>query len=808
MKRLFILFYLATYVCAAQVKPQIKPRLETDAKGIVKSAEFFESEGPADAKAFFREYLKPNLKDVFKVDARKPRTGDEKHEHYDQYYNGVRVEGGGYNFHFKAGKLNFAHGHYVKIENISTTPAISAERSAEVLGEYQGIPAALITEHQAELVIKEIDDPSGVARPKLAYKVFVEAEHPANTQIGFVDAITGKMLLTEPRRTHVAATGTFATRYSGSRTAITESINGSFRLEDLTRGATIRTWNINGATTIGGRVHITDNDNNWTAAEHSASENDMALDVHWALQNIYDHLANNLGINSFNDNGAPIDAHVHFGTASADRDNAFWDLANNVLLFGDGDVKFRPVASLDAVAHEFGHGIIDFQIGWAYSGNGAAFHEGLADIWGAIFESRIKPNSTNNWRIGEQLTLTKSMLRNLQNTNDNNALDKIADTFSSTQYNNGNHYVRSGVFSHWFYILANGESGVNDLGNSYNVTGLGIDRAENIIATSVFNNWLDNTATYADIRTATINATIATYCNNSPEVAAVTNAWHAVGVGAAYSGTVPSITGNEPICSSQSFSVQNPIAGASLFWSSANTSQMTVSPQSLVSTTTATRANNYSGAVNLNLTLVGSGCQTTVTRTVQVGSFATGQIAMSGTAAVCPGNNYVYTATVPGGHKSTYTYLWTKPSNWSTNYQSTNSVSYYVPMYNANYGAVQVQVNNGCGYLGQDGLTVYPGYGCYSYSGYNVNVYPNTSSSVFNVELQREETDDAAVSETTSESPAFTVEMTTDTGKKVYTVSTKEKSFVVNADHLPAGLYIMRITFEDGHVITKRLIRK
>jgi hypothetical protein len=36
------------------------------------------------------------------------------------------------------------------------------------------------------------------------------------------------------------------------------------------------------------------------------------------------------------------------------------------------------------------------------------------------------------------------------------------------------------VLNHWFYILTIGKSGTNDIGNSYNVTGINIDKAAKI----------------------------------------------------------------------------------------------------------------------------------------------------------------------------------------------------------------------------------------------------------------------------------------------------------------------------------------
>jgi bacillolysin len=363
-----------------------------------------------------------------------------------------------------------------------------------------------------------------------------------------------------------SATGTFATRYNGSRQEITQNYNGAFHLADSTRGAVIHTWNLNGSTSLANRSELSDNNNLWTAAEHASSENDMALDVHWALQKIYDHLNDSYGYDSFNDNGFAIDANIHYGTGTQ-KDNAGWIPALDVLIFGDGYVDFRPVASLDAVAHEYGHGITDFQIGWGLTGDPRAFSEGLSDIWGAIMEYRINPGSV--WKIGEQIDLDYDCLRNIQSTNNTYARMKIADTYSSTQYNEDEEdfYVRSGVFSHWFYLLVNGGTGTNGVGNSYNVTGIGIDEAEDLIVEAVFNNYLDNLTTYSAIRTAMVNAARSLCSNqNGALVNQVESAWHAVGVGT--QPTIATISGPTLICSSpnSTFVLSGRPAGTTVAW--------------------------------------------------------------------------------------------------------------------------------------------------------------------------------------------------------------------------------------------------
>lgn len=801
MRLLTISILLLSNVALSQ-QSIFKHTITKDSKGNVQIVEFNRNiPSPATAKDFFDEYLKLSSKDNFKEVTKKSKARDGNHIRYDQYYDDTKVDGAGFALHFAGGKMTLAQGKFVEIKDLKSTASITADEAARFFAKSLDIPFDAVTDYRGELIIKEM--PNQV--PMLVFKIALSAENPNNNSFGFIDANTGDLLMTEAKYSHVAATGTFATRYSGTKQSITESISGSFRLEDFTRGAIIRTWNLNGSTNTSFRVSITDNDNNWTAAEYSASEDDMSLDIHWGLQQIYDHL-NSFGINSFDDNGFAVDAHIHFGSTSAQKDNAFWDLDKNELVFGDGATILRPVASLDAIAHEFGHGISDLQMGWSLAGNLAAFHEGLSDIWGAIFEYRIKGVSSNNWKIGEQIALNNTSLRNIQNTNDAGAFLSISDTFMSSQYNGGDKYVRSGVFSHWFYVLVNGESGVNDLGNSYNVSGLGMDKAEEILLFAVYNNFFDFVTTYPDIRTAIINVAIEKYCNNSPEVRSVTNAWHAVGVGSVFSGTIPSISGNDPICTTQNFTIQNQISGTTLFWSSGNTSQMSVSPQSSA-TTTASRLNSYNGAVDLNVTLVGAAsCTTTITRAVQVGAFNTGQVTVTGQTGVCNGNNYVYSAIVPGGHKTGYTYAWTKPANWTLNYQSANTISYYVPQYNPNYGTVRVSVYNGCGTTPHTGITVYPGSGC-SGGGYYFTIFPNPSTALITVELVQENAEVVADSEKEFSDLVYSIELVNDNGKKMLTETSKSKIISFETVNFPKGLYFLNIILKN-EIITERVLIK
>jgi bacillolysin len=100
---------------------------------------------------------------------------------------------------------------------------------------------------------------------------------------------------------------------------------------------------------------------------------------------------------------------------------------------------------------------------------------------------------------------------------------------------NGGVHTNSGVLNHWYYILAVGKSGTNEGGNSYSVTGVGIDAAAKITY-RMESVYMVASSTYSQARSYSIQAATDLYGAGSAQVIAVTNAWYAVGVGAAYTG--------------------------------------------------------------------------------------------------------------------------------------------------------------------------------------------------------------------------------------------------------------------------------
>ena len=87
--------------------------------------------------------------------------------------------------------------------------------------------------------------------------------------------------------------------------------------------------------------------------------------------------------------------------------------------------------------------------------------------------------------------------------------------------------------NYWFYLTTVGGNGTNDIGSVFSVTGIGITDAAKIVyrAESIY---MTASETYANCRLHTIQAATDLFGAGSAQVIAVTNAWYAVGVGAAY----------------------------------------------------------------------------------------------------------------------------------------------------------------------------------------------------------------------------------------------------------------------------------
>ncbi len=551
----------------------------------------------SDSQMVFKEQL--GLKDnqsLIKVKSEADAEGFT-HEKYQLYQQGIKVEFATYTLHSKGEKVASMNGEFYKIENVKSQPSISAQEAFKLAVNQIGAKEYLWENPQdalamnykkpkGELVFLPDMENQGAERTtdnvRLAYKFDIYATNPVSRGDLYIDAITGKALFYNATIKHlsdnshrqvkaeksgfkvenatnskiVVGAANAATRYSGTRTIQTSLSGSSYILLDASRGNGIQTYN-SARTATYPTTNFTDADNNWTAAEYNNTNKDNgALDAHWGAEMTYDYWSAVHGRNSFDNAGAKIKSYVHYNLVGAgypDNNNAFWN--GSVMTYGDGSGTggFDILTAMDVAGHEIGHAVCSYTANLAYQKESGAMNEGFSDIWGACIEYRAAPEK-GTWLIGEDIERRSghSSLRSMSNPKSEGQPDTYGGTYwktvNCTPTNNNDQcgvHTNSGVLNHWFYILSVGKSGTNDIGSSYNVTGITIDKAAKI-AYRLESVYLSANSTYANARTYGIQSATELYGAGSPEVIATTNAFYAVGVGTAYSGSTDTTAPTAP----------------------------------------------------------------------------------------------------------------------------------------------------------------------------------------------------------------------------------------------------------------------
>ncbi len=361
-------------------------------------------------------------------------------------------------------------------------------------------------------------------RYRLAWKFDVYAHSPNTRADVYVDALTGEVIYRNEIMHTVDVPGTAHTRYSGVRTIITDSTGSGYRLHEATHGDGIETYNMHSGTNYGNATDFTDSDNVWI--NPIPTIDNAALDAHWAIEMTYEYYLQQHNRNSVDDAGYLLRSYVHF---DANWFNAQWN--GSAMNFGDGNGN--PLTTIDVSAHELTHGMTQYSAGLVYQNESGALNESFSDIFGNTVEAWARPTQSS-WLIAEDIGAFRSM----SNPNQFQNPDTYQGQFWATgTADNGGVHTNSGVQNFWYYLLATGGSGTNDNGDSYNVSGIGIDSAAAIAYRSL-DNYLTSNSQFADARFGSIQAAIDLFGECSDEMIQTMNAWAAVGVGQPYTGVL------------------------------------------------------------------------------------------------------------------------------------------------------------------------------------------------------------------------------------------------------------------------------
>lgn len=527
-----------------------------DEKGSPKFVQF-ESGVSFDANTndLLQNVLKLEQGEAYELKSTEKDKLGQVHFRYQQYYKGIKVEHGNYVVHTDGSHAISMNGDYKKFTQVlNTTPALTESQALQKALDFVGAESYMWEKAENERFAQQTE-PEKTFYPKgelvfvenslsedisqqnvlyLAYKFNIYAEKPLSRAYIYVNASTGEVIMKNDIIKNIAATGSADTRYSGNKSINTDSYNGSYRLRDYTRGNGIVIWDMNEGTNYSAAVDFTDTDNTWSAAEFNNEQKDnISMEASWAFSKIYDYWLNVHGRNSFDNQGGLMNVYVHY---SVNYDNAYWN--GSVFTFGDGsDTYFDALACLDVSAHEHGHGVCSYTSNLTYSFESGALNEAFSDIWGACLEAYAAPEKMV-WIMGDDIERRDGHLglRSLSDPKSEGLPDTyLGEYWYTKRQDNGGVHTNNGPFCYWFYLVSEGGSGVNDNGDAYAVSGIGIDKAEQI-AFRTESVYMTSSSNYAAARTYTIQSATDLYGAGSNEVIQVTNAMYAIGVGDPYAG--------------------------------------------------------------------------------------------------------------------------------------------------------------------------------------------------------------------------------------------------------------------------------
>jgi Zn-dependent metalloprotease len=477
----------------------------------------------------------------------------QTHYRFSQFYKGVEVVNAQLILHEKNGVIHYINGQTVHRINLSVYPSISEQSALQ--SALNHIDAEIykweIPENEI-FIKKEQQDPNATFYPsgelkitsgsedmngnnmKLVYRFDIYAEQPLSRNYVDVNAVTGEVINTINRIHDADIPGTGTSLYNGTVSMIVDNFSGGYRLQESGRGGGIKTYDMQNGYNYNNATDFVDSDTNFTDPNDHAG-----VSVHWAAEGTYDYYLNTFGRNSFNNTGGTILSYAHFGV---DYNNAFWD--GTRLTFGDGDgVILSPVVAVDVVGHEFTHGVTQYSSNLIYSSESGALNESFSDIFGTAVEFYLEGVSSADWIIGEDVVLQYPFcVRSMENPN----LTLCPDTYKGTYWDFYEEvHINSGVQNFWFYLLSVGGTGVNDNGDPYSVTGIGIDDAAEIAYRNL-TVYLTPTSKYGNARAGSINAAADLFGLGSLQYLSVIDAWDAVGVYSVMADFVANVTGGQP----------------------------------------------------------------------------------------------------------------------------------------------------------------------------------------------------------------------------------------------------------------------
>ncbi|MFF8926319.1 M4 family metallopeptidase [Streptomyces longwoodensis] len=239
------------------------------------------------------------------------------------------------------------------------------------------------------------------------------------------------------------------------------------------------------------------------------------------LQEVY-------GRHSVDDANLPLDATVHYRRRF---NNALWN--GSQMIFGDGDgLIFNDFTLvIDIPTHEIFHGVTQYTAGLVYQDEAGALNESVSDVFGSLAKQYGRQQTADqaDWLIGAGLftpAVRGQALRSLKDPG--SAFDdpklggkdpqpKHMADYVHTQDDHGAVHYNSGIPNHAFYLAA------------IAIGGFAWEKTGRIWYETMTSGQLPQDCTFRQFAEVTTNTAKRLY-NSGSELAAVEDAWRAVGV--------------------------------------------------------------------------------------------------------------------------------------------------------------------------------------------------------------------------------------------------------------------------------------
>ncbi|MFJ4188966.1 M4 family metallopeptidase [Kitasatospora sp. NPDC089509] len=235
------------------------------------------------------------------------------------------------------------------------------------------------------------------------------------------------------------------------------------------------------------------------------------------------------GRNSIDNAYMPLIASVHVETLDPK-----WLPERNQIIFGDGNGESLKdgTLSLDCIAHELTHGVMQYTARLDYQGQSGALSESVSDVFGSLVKQWKLGQTADqaDWLIGDEMVgtaLDSIALRSMRapGTAWTNPTTGLRDPqpanmsgYLQTEDDNGGVHTNSGIPNHAFYLLATRLGG-----NAWEIAG-------QIWYDTLTNGLLASNADFGAFASATVTAATRRFQSNRTVADAVVAAWREVGV--------------------------------------------------------------------------------------------------------------------------------------------------------------------------------------------------------------------------------------------------------------------------------------